>query len=351
MSAEATGEDPDEALVAAILEAEHEARLAELIRAPEQVEALIEQDALRLDFDLVLDLSGGLATLGSHDTAQLVAMSAFAEGDVKLMAAGKLALGWIELSRGKHRKALAEADGAVALANPDLDVVAEAAYLRGVILESRGKRAQAAAEYEKAIGWRRPRSAGLAALSLAEMLTEAGDDERAVQILAVAFECGVAHVVPQAALQLALIRDRLGDVEGSIPLYREAMESGVPSAAPRAAFHLGEILLGAGDAEGARDAFETAYATGDPEFTPKAAVNLGIIYMEANRVREAFACFETATGSPDRSIAALGHCYVGVVLADTDAVAAERHLGVAMKQGDRQVKEMASNVLRQLRQR
>ncbi|MEV5709376.1 hypothetical protein [Actinoallomurus sp. NPDC052274] len=83
-------------------------------------------------------------------------------------------------------------------------------------------------------------------------------------------------------------------------------------------------------------------------FAPKAGVNLGIIYMDANRVPEAFACFETAAGSPDRNVAALGHCYVGVVLADTDTAAAERHLRRAMKQGDRQVKELASDVLRRL---
>ncbi|GAA4607807.1 hypothetical protein GCM10023195_29970 [Actinoallomurus liliacearum] len=244
MSSEQAGEDPDEALVAAILDAEREAELAELIRSPARVEALIEQNALGLDFDLALDLSGGLAALGFHHTARLVALTAFADANAKVMAAGQLALGWIELSRGKHRKALAAIEDLAG--NTDIDVFAEAAYLRGVILESRGRHAQAAVEYERAIGMPRRKSAGQAALSLAEMLSAAGDDEQAVEVLAVALECGVAHVVPQAALQLALIRDRSGDVEGAIPLYREAMESGLPSAAPRGAFHLGEILLGAG---------------------------------------------------------------------------------------------------------
>jgi tetratricopeptide (TPR) repeat protein len=338
------GEDE---LLEAMAEADRDGRLLQLMRSPERLRELIQHDALPLDFDLVLELSGGLAARGDRQTAEYVAMAAVAAEDRKVGAAGDLAIAWLQVTGGKARKAQSLVEGLAGWSDPD--VLAEATYLRGVILQERGKHTRAAEEYRRAMGVPRRKTAGMSALALGEILAEAGDLEGTVEALAFAYDCGDPSVEAEAALKLALLRDQVGDVDGAIPFYEEAVESEEPAVAPQAAFHLGEILRDAGDLAGARQALETAYATDDPEFAPKAAVNLGIMYMEEERVSEAYQCFESAAASPDSAVASLGHCYLGVVLGNAQPSLAEQHLRTAVRTGNEQVQEMASRALAMLR--
>lgn len=327
---------------------DREDRVLRLLESPESVERLAGTGDLPLDFDTTLDLSRGLAAQGDRETAELVARTAFTTGDAKVEAAGSLALAWLQVTAGRPRKAWSAIDGLAESA--DVDVLGEATYLRAVILQMRRRHAHAAEEYRRAMGIPRPKTAGMSAVALGEMLAEVGDREGAVAALTFGHESGDPYATAEAALKLAILHDQAGDVDGALPFYREAAGSG-SAAAPQAAFHLGEVLRLADDADGAREAFETAYAAGDPEFAPRAGVNLGVLYMELDepRVDEAYACFETAAASPEPAISSRGHCYLGVLLAAEAPEDAERHLRTALKTGDEEVRQLASEVLEKMR--
>ncbi|MFH9355321.1 tetratricopeptide repeat protein [Kitasatospora sp. NPDC017646] len=324
--------------------------LAGMLAAPHTVPLGLKPGIPWFDFDLAFELGLGYANRGEIAAAEAVAATALASSGAKTQAAGHLVTAVVHLSRGRFRRAWSAAGKAAKVADPD--VAAEVAYVRGLCLEGRGNHRDASRQYALIADSGRPRTFARAALSMGGMLArETQDwDQDAFDALGTAIATGFPEVVGPAQLTQALMADRVGDRDLAEFLYREATHAAVPQTAAQAAFHLGDMLQARGDVTGARAQFAAAARSGDPEFSGKGALSLGVLLMEAGESADAIEVFTFASNSDYQPAAARGHCHLGLLSVDAgDLVSGERHLKIALKHKDPQVKAAAEAGLARIR--
>ncbi|MBE9375511.1 tetratricopeptide repeat protein [Saccharopolyspora sp. HNM0983] len=181
--------------------------------------------------------------------------------------------------------------------------------LLGVLHRDSGDHAGAAAAWERAAEGADPEEAAVARCSLAEVLADDGEPERAEALLAEVAE-GRSDNAGGAAHRLGALLEQRGDVSAAVAAFERAeavgspaeaayaagnigillggsgriaearaaferaMASEVPSARAHAAQDLGDLLAGSGDEAGAREAYRRALDCGDPEVTASASERL-----------------------------------------------------------------------------
>ncbi|MFJ9690514.1 tetratricopeptide repeat protein [Kitasatospora sp. NPDC101183] len=324
--------------------------LAGLLAAPHTVPLGLKPGIPWFDFDLAFELGLGYANRGEIAAAEAVAAAALASPGAKLQAAGHLLTAVVHMSRGRFRRAWSAAGKAAKVTDPD--VAAEVAFVRGCYHEGRGNHRDASRQYVLVTDSGRPRTFARAALAMGGMLAREtqGWDQDAFDTLDTAVATGFAEVVGPALLTQALMADRVGDKDLAESRYREATRSPVPQTAAQAAFHLGDMLRARGETDGARAQFAAAARSSSPEFSGKAALGLGILLMEAGESADALEVFTFASNSAYEPAAARGHCHLGLLAIDAgDLVGGERHLKIALKHKDPQVKAAAETGLTQIR--
>ncbi|MEY9895590.1 tetratricopeptide (TPR) repeat protein [Catenulispora sp. MAP5-51] len=318
----------------------------DLLASPDQTRQLLAKSRVLLDFDLVLEVTGGLLGRGHADIARLLAKQAGKSGDRKVRAAGNLADALLDAAEGKAKRALS-ALKSMAKSN-DPDVVAEAASVRGMVLEQQNRMQEAEQQYRLAMGMRRPTAAGRAALNLAALLVRTGDDAGAVTALQIARTGGVPHLAAQAAVELAVACERAGDAEMAMRYYLEGAQAPVPEVATPAAFVLGEMLRERGRLEEARMALESV-ATSGHELAQSAVVRLGLVHLATGNPAEATVCFRSVAQGTDPDAAAHATLQLGFLAhAQGELELAVDLLGKAARSGNAQVRMRAADALRQL---
>ncbi|MFI6151231.1 tetratricopeptide repeat protein [Kitasatospora sp. NPDC051170] len=327
--------------------------LAGMLAAPHTVPLGLKPGIPWFDFDLAFELGLGYANRDEIAATEAVAATALASPGARLQAAGHLLTAVVHMSRGRFRRAWSAAGKAAKTVKvPDPDVAAEVAYVRGLVLEGKGNHRDASRQYALVADSGRPRTFARAALAMGGMLArETQDwDQDAFDTLSTAVATGFEEVVGPARLMQALMADRVGDHDVAASLYREAAHTTVPHTAAQASFHLGDLLRSRGDTQEARTHLAVAARSSDPEFSAKGALALGILLMEAGESADALEVFTFASNSRYEPGAARAHCHLGLLAIDAgDFANGERHLRIAQRHKDPQIKAAVAEGLAHLR--
>ncbi|ACY97991.1 MULTISPECIES: tetratricopeptide repeat protein [Thermomonospora] len=205
------------------------------------------------------------------------------------------------------------------------------------LLAEGGRPAEAADLFRRALetgeGPVRPR----AALGLAVVLDDVGDEAGARRADWIAIDSGDPEYGPRAAYHLALLHERAGEAEEAARAWRIVVDFGNPRYLPPALLALAQLADEAGDFETARRWWERTIDTGDPQYAPAAAHDLGRRLLERGEPARAQRVLAEALRMIDRESApyayarlatAVGIAYLdqaigafGAVLEDPEAAA------------------------------
>ncbi|MEV0704074.1 tetratricopeptide repeat protein [Saccharopolyspora sp. NPDC050389] len=115
-----------------------------------------------------------------------------------------------------------------------------------------------------------------AALKLGALRFERDDTDGAMEAFRRAESVGTRVEAIHATANIAVVLSRQGETERAREAYERVIASGVPEVQAHAALDLGNMLRDNGDGAGAKDAYERALEFDDPDVTPYVYQQMGV---------------------------------------------------------------------------
>ncbi|MFE7032448.1 tetratricopeptide repeat protein [Streptomyces sp. NPDC057621] len=317
-------------------------RRQEMPRAKELFEEALRSDSPDVVPLAQVNLAGLLHLLGDDDGALEILEQALVSGDPQAIPLAQASLGGLLINQGELDRARELLESAMRASDPQIAPIA-AANLAGLIVQrgelagaqlpSQCKLAPSApalvqSRTETAVGGplSLPRAVRESAVSqavplaqanLAALLIDAGEPERAGELLRSAIASANPMVVPLAQASLGALFLQQGDLAQARDPLRSAVQSDNPFASQHAHVTLGWLLYLSDEPEEARETLERALEFSNPEVVLRAGYLLGLMRATEGDFEAAAEMLQAAADSRHPVWAPLARVDQGACWAET----------------------------------